>query len=107
MDGAVQCTRIATGEVGARGAVIGHKERVADEGGVADHIGHTGRRVARCVQSDRVEVADSEALKIDEQIVELAAIALELGPGIENLAEDVLNDADVLADAERATEPFF
>jgi hypothetical protein len=31
---------------------------------------------------------------------------LELGPGVENLAEDVLNDADVLADAERAAEPF-
>src|SRR6516225_5053299 len=104
--GAVQCTRVATGEVGARGAVIGHKERVADEGGVADHIGHAGRGVARGVQGDRVEVADSEALVIDEQMVKLAAVALELGPSVENLAEDVLNDADVLAYAERAAEPF-
>jgi hypothetical protein len=38
-------------------------------------------------------------------MVELAAVALELGSGIEHLAEDVLDDADVLADGERAAEP--
>ena len=63
--------------------------------------------MARCVQDNRVEFADREALAVNEQMVELAAVTLEFGPGIENLAEDVLNDADVLADAERATEPFF
>jgi hypothetical protein len=77
-----------------------------NEGGVADHIGHTVRRVAWCVQDDRVEFADREALAVNEQMVELAAVALEFGPGIEDLAEDVLNDTDVLADAERAAEPF-
>jgi hypothetical protein len=52
--------------------------------------------VAWCVQGDRVEVADREALAIAEQMVELAAVALELGPRIEDLAEDVLNNTDVL-----------
>ena len=34
-----------------------------------------------------------------------AAVALELGPGIEDLSEDVLDDINFLADAERAAEP--
>ena len=58
------------------------------------------------MQGDRVESADREALAIDKQMVELATVVLELGPGIEDLAEDVLNDADILADAELAAEPF-
>ena len=37
--------------------------------------------------------------------VELAAVALEFGPGIEDPAEDVLDDTNVVADAERAAEP--
>jgi hypothetical protein len=42
----------------------------------------------------------------NEQLVELAAVPLEFGPGIENLAKDVLDDTDVLADAECTAEPF-
>ena len=38
-------------------------------------------------------------------MVELAAAALELGSGVEHLAEDVLDDTDVPADGERAAEP--
>jgi hypothetical protein len=38
-------------------------------------------------------------------MVELAAVALELGSGVEHLAEDVLDDTDVPADGERAAEP--
>src|SRR6516225_1153282 len=93
--GAVQCTRVATGEVGARGAVIGHKERVADEGGVADHIGHTGRRVARCMQGDRVEVAHSKERAIGEQWGALAAGRPRRGRPIYTVPHAGLNDADV------------
>jgi hypothetical protein len=39
-------------------------------------------------------------------MIELAAVALKLRPGVEHLAEDVLHDTNVLADAERAAEPF-
>ena len=84
-----------------------HEERVADECGIADHIGHAVRCVSRNVKGDRVEFADREALAVNEQMVELAAVTLEFGPGIEDLAEGVLDDADVLADAERAAEPLF
>ena len=36
---------------------------------------------------------------VREQMVELAAVALELGAGIEDLAEHVLDHSDALADA--------
>ena len=39
-------------------------------------------------------------------MIELAAVTLEFGSGVEDLAEDVLDDADLLADAERTAEPF-
>src|SRR6516225_739177 len=101
----VKRARIAPGKIGASSPIVGHEKRVPDEGGVAHHIGHRVRRVAWRVHGDRVEFADREALAIYEQPVELAAVALEFGPGIENLAEDVLDDTDVLADAECAPEP--
>jgi hypothetical protein len=59
------------------------------------------------VQGNRVEFADREALAIREQMVKLPAVALKFGPGIEDLAEDVLDDTDVLADAERTATPVF
>jgi hypothetical protein len=52
------------------------------------------------------QAADREALAVDEQMIELAAVALKLRPGVEDLAEDVLHDTNVLANAERAAEPF-
>jgi hypothetical protein len=103
--GTVKRKRIAPGEIGARSPIVWHEERVADEGGVADQIGHRVRRVARRVQGDRVEFADPEALAVSEQPVELASIALEFGASIEDLAEYVLDDADALADAECTAEP--
>ena len=92
-------------EIAARGAEVGHEQGVADEGGVADDIGQAGRRVARGVQHPRREAADREAVAVDEEPVELAAVALELGALVEDLAEGVLDDADVLADADPAAQP--
>jgi len=37
------------------------------------------------MQGDRVESADREALAIDKQVVELATVALELGPALKTL----------------------
>lgn len=48
--------------------------------------------------------ADLIAVAILEQAVELAAVALELGAFVEDLAEGVLDDGDVLADADLAAE---
>ena len=48
--------------------------------------------------------ADLVGVAILEQPVELAAVALELGALVEHLAEGVLHDGDVLADADLAAE---
>ena len=48
--------------------------------------------------------ADLVGVAVLEQPVELAAVALELGAFVEHLAEGVLHDGDVLADADLAAE---
>ncbi len=104
-DRAEQLARVAAREVGARGAVIGHEHGVADEGGVADQIGHVRRRVARHVQRYHRYAADAEAVAVTEQTVELGAVPGEGGAFVEDLAEHVLDGEDLAADRELAAEP--
>ena len=47
---------------------------------------------------------EREFLLVPEELVELAAVALELGPGIDHLAEGLLDDGDALADRELAAD---
>ncbi|MNF73320.1 hypothetical protein D3C84_553170 [compost metagenome] len=82
-DRAEQQPRIATGEIATGGAVVGHEQGVADEGRIADHIGHAGRGMPGRMDGAGFEVADPEALAVTQQAVELAAIGGELGSGIE------------------------
>ncbi len=56
------------------------------------------------VQHPRLEVADGEGVALLEEAVELAAVAGELGAGVEGLAEDVLHHGDVGADAGLAAQ---
>ena len=79
------------GKSAARGAGIGHEQRVADERGIADHVGHVRRRVAGRVHDPRADLAQPEPVAVVEQDVELAAVALEFAAGVEDLAEDVLD----------------
>ena len=106
LDRAVERRRIAAGEVAARGAEIGHEQRVADKAGIADMIDLTGRRMARRPDRLGLEPADLEALAILEQMVELRAVMGKARPGIEDLAEHVLHLADMIADADPAAEMF-
>ena len=48
--------------------------------------------------------ADHVGVAVLEQTVELAAVALEFGAFVEDLAEGLLHDGDLLADAELAAE---
>ena len=106
LDRIVKGAGIAAREVGAGRAAIGHEERVANEGGVAHDVGHAGRGVAGCVDRADLHGADLVFVAILEQAVELAAVALEFGAFVEDLAEYVLNDLDVLANADLAAELF-
>ena len=86
-DRAVELARVAAGEVGARRAVVGHEEGVADEHRVADHVGQVGRACGRDVHHDRSIVAEPEALAVLEQLVELRAVARELRAVVEDLSK--------------------
>lgn len=92
-------------KVAARRAEIGHEERVAHEGRIADHIGQAGGRVAGRVQHVAPHLPDVQAVALGEEAVELAAVALELGTLVEDLAEGVLNHRDLLADPDPAAQP--
>jgi hypothetical protein len=104
LDRVVERAGIAAGEIGTGRAAIGHEQRVADEGRVAHHMGHAGRRVAGRVDREGAHAADHVGVAILEQRVELAAVALELGAFVEDLAEGVLHHGDVAADADLAAE---
>src|SRR5699024_5311075 len=56
------------------------------------------------VHDTRRDAADRECVAVGEELVELAAVTLECGSCIEDLAERVLNDGDVLTDADATAE---
>ena len=99
LDRAVEGARVAAGEVGPRRAVVGHEQGVAAEDRVADPVGDAGRGVARRVEHRGVDAADLEGLAVDEEVVELAAVAGNVG-GVEHRPEDLLDLADMLADTD-------
>jgi hypothetical protein len=104
LDRAIERARIAARKIGAGRAAIGHEQRVTHEGGITNHMGHAGRCVSGGVHDEDRHRADLIGIAILEQPVELAAIAPELGALVEDLAEGVLHDDDVLANADLAAE---
>ena len=91
--------RIAAREIGAGRAVIGHEQGIADEGRVGDFVSDIRRRVTRREDHLRILFADLELFAVLEQMIEIAAVYLEIG-GVENRPEDSLHIPDVLADAD-------
>ena len=104
LDRSIELTGVTARKIGARGAVVGHEQRVADEHGIADLVRQVRRRVARRVQDLDDEFANAERLAVGEQAVEIAAIGLQVF-GIEYGAEDPLHVLDVLADADPRAGP--
>ncbi len=58
------------------------------------------------MQGRGLKPADGEAVAVVEKLVELAAVAAERGPFVEDFAEDVLHLDDVAADGQTAAEAF-
>ena len=56
------------------------------------------------VQGKAGHAANGIGIAIDKQPVKLAAVALKLGAFVEDLAEDVLHDGDLVADADLAAK---
>ena len=95
---------VTVGEITARGADVGHEQRVADKRDVlvaiCDEIGHVRRRVARDVPGLGPQVADLEDFVGWKQVVELRGIEAEFRLEVEDRAEGALYQADLLADGD-------
>ncbi len=65
---------------------------------------HASRRVTWRVHRKGVHVADLVGVAVLEERVELRAVALEFGAFIEDFAEGVLNNHDLFANADFATQ---
>lgn len=83
-DRAVKFTRVPARKVRARRAIVRHEQRVANEDGILDLIGHTGWRVAGRRNHFAAKLADLEAVAVLEQNIEFrsfpeTSIALNTG----------------------------
>ncbi len=106
LDRLIQGARIATREIAAGGAVVGHEQGIAHKRSVVDHVGQASGGVARGMQHPALQVADDKGVAFLEQLIELAAIACKFGPGIKGLAKDFLNVDDFCANTGLATQLF-
>ena len=104
LDRGVQRLGIATGEITTGGAVVRHKQRIADKRSIADHIAQAGRGMPRGMQHLRRQAADHKTLAVGEQSVELATIGGEPGLGVEQPAEGVLHLGDLRTNGQLATQ---
>ena len=104
LDAVVELAGIPAREIAACGATVGHEERVAREGRVADDMDHAGRRVAGGVEGERLHRADFVGVAIFKERVELRTIALELGAFVEDFAKGLLHVDDLGADADFPAE---
>ena len=98
LDGLVQGAGITTWEITTGSAEIGHKQGVANKRGITNHIGQARGSMARGVQNTPLKTTNGKGVAFLEQLVELAAVALELGAGIKRLAKYLLNVANVRTD---------
>ena len=95
---AVELARVAAGEVASRRAHVRREQRVANEHGVAEAVGHARRRVTGDGEGLAGKIAGREALAIGEQVVELGTVGAEPGFEVEDALEDLLDPGDPRAD---------
>src|SRR3546814_6529804 len=93
-------------EVGASRAIVGHEQGVADERGVAHHIGEIVRGMPRHVKRDQRDLAYHQLFAVGNELVELRTVARELGAFVEYLPEHTLDGDDFPTDDELAAKLF-
>src|SRR4029079_11711037 len=100
VDRLIQPPCVSAGKVSTRGTVVGHEHSVAHECCVPDDIGHISWRVPWNAERNHRNRANFEALTIDQQRVELRAVACETRSFVEYLAKDTLNRTNFASDSE-------
>ncbi|MCW0466726.1 hypothetical protein NB705_003799 [Xanthomonas sacchari] len=104
LDRTVQRGRVAAGEIAARGAAVGHEQRIAREQRIADQVGDAVAGVAWHGDHLRLHITDREALAIGEQVIEAAA-RLRVRVQAELRRETGAHLADAVADRQRRLWP--
>jgi hypothetical protein len=101
---AVHLCRVASREIAARSAAVGHEHRVAREERVADQVRDAVARVARDGNhADRL-LAERQPFAVDQQAVEIAAVRRKLGAKAEYLLEGLLHLQDAATDRDLAAD---
>ena len=103
-DRAIELARIAAREVAARGAVVRREQRVTDECGVTEHIGHAIVRVPRRMHDQQFQLTQRAAITVREQAIELTPVGRPVTPHIEDVPEVTLHGPDAAADCDRGAE---
>ena len=98
-NGVIELVSVAARKIGARRAVIGHEQGIADKGRVRDLVSDIRRRMTRRVDHFGIQFADLETFAILEQMIEIAAVGLEISC-VKDRSENSLHVLDVLADAD-------
>ena len=80
---------VAAREIGTRGAVVWHEQRVADEHGVANLVGQVRWRMAGRVQDLDDEFPNAERFAVREQAIKIAAVGPQVF-GVEHGPEDLV-----------------
>ena len=102
LDRTIELRGVAARKIGARGAVVRHEQRIADEHRIADLVANIGRRMTGRVHHLDGKLTDAERLAIGKQVVEVTAIRAQIF-GVEHRAENPLHVLDVLADPDPGT----
>src|SRR3546814_7754968 len=92
-DRPVQQVRAAAGEIAARGAAVGHEQRVAGEQRVADQVRDAVAGVPGHRDHARADAADREFLAVVEQVVELRTVRRKVVAEVEDRADGFLHRA--------------
>ena len=82
-DRPVERSGVVAWKVGPRGAVVGHEVGIADESGVAYHIGQVKHGMTRHMEDNGLEVAETVAIL--EQPVERRSVAGKVGIDLERV----------------------
>ena len=104
LDRLVQGVGAATGEVGARGAVVRHEKRIADKDRVTNLVGHACRGMSRHREGLGLKLADGKLLTVQKEMVELAAVSRELWLQMEDAFENVLHLCDVAPNSDLSAQ---
>jgi len=97
----IELAGAAAGEIAARGAVVRHEQRIANEHGIADEIADAGGRMAGRVHDLASSPPMAKRSPSAKRRSNCRSVGLEIR-GVEDRLEEALDVADGAADSREA-----